>query len=223
MQNGRPTSLEAEVDRTHCAFCQQTVLTAYILKETPNFRIITDHAPLVEGHLLIIPKTHYACYGDIPATLDQEFFALKDEVKEFFAEYYSPVVYWEHGVFRQTVYHAHLHCFPFGQVDYDLGEELHTQVVHTQNDIREWYEKLGAYFYMEDSRNALIFKPEVETYMRIIQEVLWRGARSHNGHREWRSPQQRYEDGRPLIEAVSSHWRTFQEQGAKHANSTDSR
>ncbi|HET8913206.1 MAG TPA: HIT domain-containing protein [Ktedonobacteraceae bacterium] len=213
MQSGRPTSLDAEVDRAHCAFCQQSTLTRYILKETPNFRLITDHAPLVEGHLLIIPKTHYSCYGDIPPSLDEEIFSLKDEVKLFFERYYSPVIFWEHGIFRQTVYHAHLHCFPFGPIDYGLDEELHARIVHSQDDIRSWFKTNGPYFYMEDKRHALLFKPDVNIYMKVIQEVLWRRANSKNGHREWRVPQQRLEDGKPLIQSVITHWREFQEQG----------
>lgn len=221
MQSGRPTSLDAEVDRAHCAFCQPSTLARYILKETPNFRLVTDHAPLVEGHLLIIPKNHYSCYGDVPKTLDEELFALKDEVKPFFETYYSPVIFWEHGVFRQTVYHAHLHCFPFGPIDYGVDEKLHTRVIQSQDDIRAWFDADGPYFYMEDKVNALLFKPEVDTYMKIIQEVLWRRANSKNGRREWRSPQQRMEDGRPLIQAIKTNWHEFQEQGARHADSTD--
>ena len=109
----------ASAQRPNCTFCQRSEV-ADILEETPHFLLAADHAPLVEGHLLVIPKDHYACYGDTPTTLDEELFAIKDELRQFYTQHYAPVVFWEHGVFRQTVFHAHLHCFPWGNLSYDL-------------------------------------------------------------------------------------------------------
>ena len=137
MQNGSHVSLNAETNTIDCAFCQRSDIAGNILKETPAFLVVADHAPLIEGHILIIPKHHYACYGEVPAELDAELLALKSEVQVFFAQYYAPAIFWEHGVFRQTVFHAHLHCFPFGNTDYDIAERLHNLIVHSQDDIRE--------------------------------------------------------------------------------------
>src|SRR2546421_13104667 len=118
MRNGKNDSLDAEVSKMHCAFCNRDDIS-YIFKETANFLIAADHAPLVEGHLLIIPKQHYTCYGSVPAELDTQLFALKHEVRQFLNRFYAPAVFWEHGIFRQTVFHAHLHCFSFGEAYYD--------------------------------------------------------------------------------------------------------
>lgn len=63
MQNGSYGPFGAEADSTDCAFCRHNDIASYVLKETSKFLVVTDHAPLVEGHLLIIPKCHYACYG----------------------------------------------------------------------------------------------------------------------------------------------------------------
>src|SRR5579864_8803574 len=127
MQIGSNVSFDGESNGTDCAFCNRTEVT-HILKETPRFLLAADHAPLVEGHILIIPKSHYTCYGDVPGTLDEELLALKNEVRQFFARYYVPPVFWEHGIFRQTVFHAHLHCFPWGETGYDLHENLHHEI-----------------------------------------------------------------------------------------------
>jgi diadenosine tetraphosphate (Ap4A) HIT family hydrolase len=173
---------------------------------------VTDHAPLVEGHLLIIPKTHYACYGAAPAELDAELFALKDEASRFLGQFYANVIFWEHGVFQQTVYHAHLHCFPFGDVSYDPSTDLHQTIVTSQQDIRSWYQTQGQYFYLEDAHHALLFAPARDSYLRIIQEVLRAGVVARNGHTQWRPPQQRYAEREPLIQSVIANWRTFQHQ-----------
>ena len=222
MLNGSNVSLDTESDGTDCVFCQRTEIS-YILKETPNFLLAADHAPLVEGHILIIPKQHYACYGDVPVGLDAELCALKREVQQFFTYSYAPVVFWEHGIFKQTVFHAHLHCFPWGASGYDLDEELHNIIVSSQEDIRQWYITHGHYFYMEDTNIALLFAPEMDRYLGIIKNVFLRGIVSRGGKVEWRSPQQRYVEGATLIKAMIDKWRSFQEQGADHVNKSSAR
>jgi len=222
MLNGSNFSLDTGSSGTDCAFCNHTEIS-YILKETPKFLLAADHAPLVEGHVLIIPKQHYACYGDVPAELDMELCALKREVQQFFTQYYAPVVFWEHGIFKQTVFHAHLHCFPWGTSGYDLNDELHNLVVSSQEDIRKWYTTRGHYFYMEDASSALLFAPEMDRYLGIVKNVFWRGILSRGGKVEWRSPQQRYEEGAPFIKATRIKWDTFQQQGADHVNKSSAR
>jgi diadenosine tetraphosphate (Ap4A) HIT family hydrolase len=224
MQNGSEASWDT--DPTHhpeCDFCQHDSIAANILKETPLFRVVADHAPLIEGHILIIPRNHYPCYGGASATLDNELFSLKDEVRRFFKQFYDTPIFWEHGVFRQTVFHAHLHCFPFGDSSYDLHAGLHGLTVQAQDDIRRWYTAEGHYFYLEDAQNALLFAPEMDTYMRILQEVLWPGAASHSVYKTWRSPQQRIEDGKLLIQATAQKWRRFQQQEVNYADEAGSR
>jgi diadenosine tetraphosphate (Ap4A) HIT family hydrolase len=213
MQPGSDVSLGNDVTRDDCPFCQRRDLVNYILKETAHFRIVTDHAPLLEGHLLIIPRSHYTCYGDVPETLDTELFALKQEVQQFFLQYYAAPVFWEHGIYHQTVFHAHLHCFPFGDLRYDLSENLHDELVASQDDLRSWYTTRGEYFYLEDSQHSMLFPPVAERYYSIIRGVLSRGVTSRVGSVSWRSPQERYEQGKSLIQATKSKWSAFEQQG----------
>ena len=222
MLNGSNVSFDTESNDTNCAFCERTEIS-HILKETSNFLLAADHAPLVEGHVLIIPKQPYQCYGDVPARLDEELRALKSEVQQFFTQSYAPVVFWEHGIFKQTVFHAHLHCFPWGISGYDLDEQLHNFKVSSQEDIRQWYTTQGHYFYMEDAYNALLFAPEIDRYLGIVKNVFLRGIVTRGGKVEWRSPQQRYEEGAPLIKATLDNWHSYQELGADHANTSSAR
>lgn len=211
MQNSTQFPLENTAHEFDCIFCQRSKITD-ILQETPHFLLAADHAPLVEGHLLVIPRDHYACYGDVPATLDEELFAIKDELRQFYAQYYAPVVFWEHGVFRQTVFHAHLHCFPWGNLSYDLDSQIHNAIVSEQEDIRSWYHAQGHYFYLEDEEVALLFAPEMDRYMHVMQQVFQKGLATRGAPVRMRSPQQRIAEGRPMIETVKVRWREFQEQ-----------
>jgi diadenosine tetraphosphate (Ap4A) HIT family hydrolase len=201
-----------------CVFCQQTSINPYILKETPHFRLVTDHAPLVEGHILIIPKTHYACYGDVPASLDTELFALKHEAQRFLQQYYDTTVFWEHGVFHQTVFHAHLHCFPFGtltQSQTDLCQRLSAEVVQSQDEIRAWYVSRGYYFYLEPGA-AYLFAPQDETYGRVIHDIFWTKVSARTQQQAWRSTQQRRQEAGPWIASTFAKWREFERQEDRH-------
>lgn len=213
MQNGPQASLENTTRRSDCTFCQRSEV-ADILQETPHFLLAADHAPLVEGHLLVIPKEHYACYGEVPPVLDAELFAIKDELRLFYEQYYAPVVFWEHGVFRQTVFHAHLHCFPWGNLSYDLESNIHNAIVNGQGDIRNWYHAQGHYFYLEDQEVALLFAPEMDRYIHVMQQVFQKGMIAR-GVTVRRTSQQRIEQGRPLIETVKARWQEFQARQVK--------
>ncbi len=213
MQSKSSTSADAQKTQTDCVFCRIDNIANYILKETTNFLIIADHAPLVEGHLLIIPKQHYACYGAMPAELDDELLTLKQEVHLFFTQYYALPVHWEHGIFRQTVFHAHLHCFPFGEIGYALDPKHQQHQVHSQADIRDWYNKYGHYFYMEDSKQALLFAANMDDYIYIIKDVLGAGVAARNKQTiPLRSSQQRQSEGKPLIESLTANWQKFRHQ-----------
>lgn len=220
MQNGSGFSV-APFDPT-CPFCQRSEI-AHVLRETPRFLLAADHAPLVEGHLLIIPKAHYTCYGDVPAALDDELIEMKEQVRRFFTRFYDPPVFWEHGIFRQTVFHAHLHCFPWGDIADNLDDGLHDTIIASQEAIRRWHREHGRYFYLEDSTVALIFPPELERYTRIIRSVFLRGMTRRGVKPDLKPPEQRIQDGVPLIAALIEKWKQFEQQGANYANESGSR
>jgi diadenosine tetraphosphate (Ap4A) HIT family hydrolase len=206
-------STDTEATNLDCVFCQSKLITPYILKESTHFRLITDHAPLLEGHILIVPKNHYACYGDVPANLDAELFSLKQEVNQFFERYYVSAVYWEHGVFRQTVFHAHLHCFPFGTLTYDVNAYHSDQNIHTQNAIRDWYRTAGHYFYLEDTTNhRYLFPANMDDYMHIIKNVLGAEVAARTNGTGFRPPQQRLIEGKPMIASLIANWQVFQRE-----------
>ncbi len=223
MHSRNAVSFDTDPVPTNCPFCQETTIQANVLKETAAFRVVADYAPLLEGHLLIIPKEHFACYGAVPSTLDTELLALKQEVQAFLTHYYAPTFFWEHGVFRQTVFHAHLHCFPLGELRYNPTSQLHAVTVQTQDDLRTWYATQGHYFYLHDSQQPYIFPPQPTVYQQVAQETLRAGVAARNNYATWRNSQQRREDGKPLIASTIEKWHTFQQQGVSNVEKPGSR
>jgi diadenosine tetraphosphate (Ap4A) HIT family hydrolase len=220
MHSESNVSSQAYTLKPGCPFCQHSSIADHILKETPAFRILADHAPLVPGHLLIVPRNHYTCYGDVPSTLDDELLALRREVQRFFVRYYEPTVFWEHGIFHQTVFHAHLHCFPFGETHYDPSTHLHELIVSAQEDIRAWYTTRGEYFYLEDIHTAFLFAPRQDAYQYIIRNVLWQAAMTRNKQTAALPSLLRQQLSRPLIQDVQAKWQLFQEEEKNYVDST---
>lgn len=198
-----------------CPFCAMGTLETP-LTETESFFAVADHAPLVGGHILIIPRAHYACYGAVPAALDEELLALKGTIRRFQTETYRAPTFFEHGVFRQTVAHAHLHAIPLGPTSLKLEEMAVAsggRPLRAQADLREWYATRGLYFMLETpadpapnmTAQAAIFPPELGVYGRALTNV-----RQQANLREGWSPQElRYATRGPKMKALAGAWQAW--------------
>lgn len=199
-----------------CPFCSLGEIEE-LLTESASFYVAADHAPLVGGHILIIPRAHYACFGAIPATLEAELLGLKEQVRRFLSDAYRLPSFFEHGVFHQTVSHAHLHAIPLGPSDVALetmavasgGEPLRSLA-----DLRAWYATRGQYFLLEtpgdpekpSAPQAAIFPPELGVYGRALATVRQLAAT-----REGWSPQPlRYATRGPKVRALTQAWRAWE-------------
>ena len=94
-------------------FCQiEKKLDHQVLDQTDNFYLLHDGYPLLEGHLLLIPKQHVDCYFNLDKKLLREFKLFKKKSVDFLKDKYIQPVIFEHGIAGQTVMHAHLHLLP---------------------------------------------------------------------------------------------------------------
>ncbi len=195
-----------------CPFCDPATV-ASALTTTEHFYLLADNAPLVEGHALIIPRDHYACYGALPAAWDDELLALKGRVERFEIERYRPAIFFEHGVFGQTVYHAHLHAVPLGP----SGLDVHAlaapdgRPVERLADVRDWWETQGQYFYLEspldhsETTEAAIFPPREGPYVRVLTMLR---QRSHI-YNPWQPQFVRRMTGSDKVRALAAQWASF--------------
>jgi len=95
-----------------CIFCQQQ---PYVL-ENARAAAFFDIKPVSLGHLLIIPKQHYATFFDVPQVDKQAMADLIDLAKTYLDERYRPDGY-NIGInvgaaAGQTVMHCHVHLIP---------------------------------------------------------------------------------------------------------------
>lgn len=192
-----------------CVFCRRNTLSN-VLHETEHFLLLADHAPVIDGHLLILPRAHFACYGAVPAQLDAEFLNLKAQVIAFCRAVYQAPVFFEHGVYRQTVAHAHLHAMPLGSFPEAIAaiSNVSGRPAASQEDIRSWYEREGHYFYLEwvagdgGLSNAAIFPAREELYYRVLTLL----REQTGGPGGWQPQPVRRLTGGPKIRELVSAW-----------------
>jgi len=69
-------SVTHEPQAKSCVFCDIVAgrVSAFVVYQDPNVVAFLDHRPLLPGHVLVVPKTHYPLLVDLP----------KDEVGPFF-------------------------------------------------------------------------------------------------------------------------------------------
>ena len=208
-------ALDEPFPREGCPFCSRNSLSN-ILTESQSFFLLADHAPLIEGHLLLVPKAHYSCYGAVPLALEEEFLGMKARADMFLRQAYRPPVFFEHGIFRQTVFHAHLHCFPFGLLQLDLAAH-HPQPAPRLADVREWYAQKGQYFYFEQRvGEGQLFVPEEMRYFSVLGALRKEAAATQGA---WRPREERLIAGRSMTQSLVQKWQAF----AQEDNESESR
>lgn len=201
-------------DPKTCVFCQHKTLKN-ILHETEHFLLLADHAPVVEGHLLILPREHFACYGSVPSSLDAELLHQKAMVTDFFRTSYRTPVFFEHGVYHQTVFHAHLHAIPLGSFPEAIATLADTtgNAVRAQADIRDWYQKHGHYFYLErqaggNQAQAIVFPARDHLYHEVLG--LLRSKTGDPGG--WKPQTIRRLQGDQRVQALAETWQRYMAQ-----------
>lgn len=101
-----------------CIFCKLAngVFETNTLYEDENFRVIFDASPATVGHVLIIPKEHYANVFEIPEDLAGKAYILAKKVAAVLKEVTGcngvNILQNNGEAAGQTVFHFHMHVIP---------------------------------------------------------------------------------------------------------------
>ncbi|MCR5737213.1 MAG: HIT domain-containing protein [Eubacterium sp.] len=126
-----------------CIFCKLAngVFETNTLFEDENFRVIFDASPATVGHVLIIPKEHYANVFEIPEDLAGKAYILAKKVAAVLKEVTGcngvNILQNNGEAAGQTVFHFHMHVVP----RYDEKIITWVQKEAEQNKIDEIIEK----------------------------------------------------------------------------------
>jgi histidine triad (HIT) family protein len=106
-----------------CVFCKivKGEIKSEIVKSSDSFIAIKDVNPVAKGHLLVIPKKHYATLLDIPNNLGEELLRFEKEVASWILENkYGDgfnIIMNNLPPAGQFVMHAHIHMIPRKEKD----------------------------------------------------------------------------------------------------------
>lgn len=108
-----------------CIFCKLAngVFDTNTLYEDEDFRVIFDASPATQGHVLIIPKEHYANIFELPDAIAAKAFVLAKKIAGVIKEVTGcdgvNILQNNGESAGQTVFHLHVHVIP----RYKDGEE----------------------------------------------------------------------------------------------------
>lgn len=162
-----------------------------IVHASENFTVLCDIAPLMEGHLLIIPNNPWVSFGKLSQEYWSEFTALKNRVFNVLSSIYSTPVFLEHGSCLSMtgggcITHAHMQVIPFplDLLQDFMDEGLQVTALNSQDQVVFWGSKDHPYLYFENIDHQ-IFVAEIpqgikRQYIRIkiakylnIQDPYW--------------------------------------------------
>ena len=181
-----------------CAFCNRDATRDTLLYEGRDFYVIADHAPIAEGHLLLIPREHLPHLAALPDHLHDEFESLKALLGDFVLSNYGALTYWENGIFGQSVPHAHLHAI---SVSFDPSLYLDQGRAFSGIAGLQAEHDGGHYFMIEQQGEARLLPPDWDLYLSIVHFA--RNSRPTN----WRfDREERQRRGGSIVEAVKQRW-----------------
>lgn len=141
-----------------CLFCNLDKIKDDILWSSENFYVKVGVGILAPGHVMLLPKIHIACFAQLPNQLSQEFISVKDKLFNKIASAFNEPIAYEHGLYGQSINHAHLHFLPSRNNYYNLEnikENIFKILKSTRIDdmfqIRDVFKKEGSYFYLEQN------------------------------------------------------------------------
>jgi len=177
-----------------CAFCNYNLIKEDVLWESDNFFVKVGVGILTPGHIMIIPKKHISCFGELPKQLSREFILLKEEVFSRIKSNFSKPIIYEHGMYSQSVNHAHLHFIPSKNEVYNLeniGKKIFKDLKSTQIEnifqIVDIFEKEGSYIYLEENAKKWLFHTKGLPHRKYtLRKEIARLSGSH-GLADWRN------------------------------------
>lgn len=98
-----------------CIFCEKLNKNEYIFENELAFAIF-DAFPVNKGHMLIIPKRHFASFFEATSQEVLTFMELVNKAKQYLDNEYNPDGY-NIGInigeaAGQTIFHLHIHIIP---------------------------------------------------------------------------------------------------------------
>lgn len=110
--------IKGGIKMDNCIFCKlaKGEMETNTLYEDQDFRVIFDLSPATEGHVLVIPKEHYANVFELPEELAGKAYILAKKLAKVLKEITGcngvNILQNNGEAAGQTVFHFHMHVIP---------------------------------------------------------------------------------------------------------------
>ena len=164
-----------------------------IIRESKNFFVKVGVGILAPGHVMLVPKHHISCFAELPIQLRKEFLAVKEEISnELKSNFSDPIVY-EHGIYGQSINHAHVHFVPSKNRHYklknlkeNLFKGLKSTLIDSPFEIVNIFKEGGSYFYLEEKGKKWIFHTKDQPKGKFIFRKEFARLTGLYGLEDWR-------------------------------------
>jgi len=189
-----------EYDETNCLLCKirdrRNEKPEHILFETEHFYVVPGAGALIDGYIMLVPKTHVLSFAALPEEQREEFFLVLYAIKSIVSAIYKkPVIAFENGTGRfgggkheTSILHAHFHFMP---IDLNILKAVQKVGVHpTYIEENELF-KYGTYPYrlIIDQRNNWFIASDADDYYprQLVRQVVADHIGLEEGAYNWRS------------------------------------
>lgn len=155
-----------------CLLCPSSLERQHPLYDDGIFWIICDPHPLVQGHMLVVPKPHIAAMGGLSEAHFKKYARVYAKVKSFINACYGAAGIFEHGGTGQTVFHAHTHFLPFDhETEKIVSDTKALRRVARLGDVRREFAQKQQYLFLEN-RNHLWLVDTKLGYPRFFRNIF---------------------------------------------------
>lgn len=149
-----------------------------ILSETILLAVIADISPLVEGHLLVVPKKHYLNFASVIEDYRQEAVRVIRRARDWVRETYGSVALFEHGSTSDPggacIVHAHIHVLPVSVTGLAAVMRRDEMELTALGDITSWTEISKTphpYLLCSDGERSLVTFPAVPVRRQYLRSA----------------------------------------------------
>jgi diadenosine tetraphosphate (Ap4A) HIT family hydrolase len=143
-------------------------LKTRIIASSTHFNVIPTIGQIVEGYLLIVPKTHYRALADLPPELRDEFACIVNAIHSAVLTTYGTYIMFEHGTRGSSsggcgVTHAHMHVLPLAASNDPIDAvraNYPCKTIETVHQIIEGTTSSSYLFYQDTCSHKYIFQTD---------------------------------------------------------------
>ena len=142
--------------KNECLFCETAKIKQDILWESQDFYVKVGVGILGPGHVMLIPRKHVPCLAKLSAPLTKNFLSIKEKISNELKSSFSAPIMYEHGIYGQSIYHAHLHFLPKESQHYNLKNIKENLFIGLKPfkinhflELKEIFKEDGSYFYLD--------------------------------------------------------------------------